>query len=317
MGTIIGTCGVYLGCMSNAVYLEYLVKEDPGIGNLVTFSSFLFIAVVGVLYTLIFRTPKRQIPIRNYMLVVVVFFTCNVCNNMAFNFKISMPLHMIFRSGSLITNMLMTILILRRKYALSKYLSVGLITSGVILSTLASGKEMKDADKTVEDGSFFLWLLGIGLLIFGLLISALLGIFQEQLFKHYGKHPYEALFYTHLLSIPVFGFFSNNILEHFWLALDSRPMGIPVLNIQIPFIIYYLIGNMVTQSLCIGSVYFLATEASTLTVTLVITLRKFLSLILSIVYFQNPFTLTHWLGTFLVFIGTVIYSDIPQKLKKH
>ena len=38
---------VFVGCASNVVFLELLVKNDAGVGNLVTFSSFLFISVEG------------------------------------------------------------------------------------------------------------------------------------------------------------------------------------------------------------------------------------------------------------------------------
>lgn len=66
--------------------------------------------------------------------------------------------------------------------------------------------------------------------------------------------------------------------------------------------------------LCISSVYRLCAECSSLTVTLVITLRKFVSLIFSILYFKNPFTIYHWVGTSLVFAGTVIFTELPQKM---
>ncbi|KAH6927462.1 hypothetical protein HPB50_004293 [Hyalomma asiaticum] len=65
-----------------------------------------------------------------------------------------------------------------------------------------------------------------------------------------------------------------------------------------------------TEYVCIRSVYVLTTECSSLTVTLVITLRKFVSLLLSIYYFQNPFTLTHWFGTVLVFTGTLLFTGV-------
>ena len=51
-------------------------------------------------------------------------------------------------------------------------------------------------------------------------------------------------------------------------------------------------------------------EYQSLTVTLVITLRKFVSLIVSIIYFKNPFTIYHWIGTALVFAGTLLFVDI-------
>lgn len=61
---------------------------------------------------------------------------------------------------------------------------------------------------------------------------------------------------------------------------------------------------------CIRGVFILTTECTSLTVTLVVTLRKFLSLIFSILYFQNPFTTWHWVGTAVVFLGTLLYTEV-------
>ena len=58
----------------------------------------------------------------------------------------------------------------------------------------------------------------------------------------------------------------------------------------------------------------MTTECSSLTVTLVLTLRKFGSLVFSLVYFKNPFTVAHWVGTIMVFLGTLIFTEVPQKV---
>ena len=68
--------------------------------------------------------------------------------------------------------------------------------------------------------------------------------------------------------------------------------------------------------MCIGSVYVLTTECTSLTVTLVVTLRKFLSLIFSILYFKNAFTIYHWVGTTLVFTGTIIFTEVLPKIRQ-
>ena len=60
--------------------------------------------------------------------------------------------------------------------------------------------------------------------------------------------------------------------------------------------------------------FILTTECASLTVTLVVTLRKFLSLIFSILYFQNPFTTWHWVGTAVVFLGTLLYTEVHSSL---
>lgn len=74
--------------------------------------------------------------------MVVTFFAVSVLNNYALNFHISLPFHMIFRSGSLLANMILGVFILKRRYTLWKYLSALMITIGVFICTLASAKQL-------------------------------------------------------------------------------------------------------------------------------------------------------------------------------
>lgn len=314
---------VFLGCCSNVVFLELLVKEDPGSGNLITFAQFLFISIEGFLFTSKCGTVKPNIGIKDYFILVTMFFLTNVCNNYAFDFNIPMPLHMIFRAGSLIANMVMGIIILKKKYVFSKYLSVFMITLGIAVCTIVSSTEVKSLQqKNVEQvpttpwDDFFWWVLGISLLTVALFVSARMGIYQEVLHKKYGKNAREALYYTHLLPLPFFLTLAPNIWEHFKYALASESYTVPVINLQMPILVVYLIGNILTQYMCISSVFVLTTECTSLTVTLVITLRKFLSLLFSIVYFKNPFTAYHWIGTILVFTGTVIFTEVLPKIRE-
>ena len=90
---------------------------------------------------------------------------------------------------------------------------------------------------------------------------------------------------------------------------------INLIFMTIPVIWMYLLGNILTQYVCISSVFVLTTECSSLTVTLVLTLRKFTSLIISIIYFNNPFTAWHWLGTTFVFVGTLMFTNIIKIFK--
>ncbi|KAH0551297.1 UDP-xylose and UDP-N-acetylglucosamine transporter [Cotesia glomerata] len=312
---------VFLGCCTNVIFLELLVKEDPGSGNLITFSQFLLISLEGFIFTSKFGTVRPRIGIKDYMILVFMFFITSVCNNYAFDFNIPMPLHMIFRAGSLIANMIMGIIILKKKYVFSKYLSVFMITMGIIICTIVSGNEVKSTQKMVKDAIpptqmeiLFWWSVGIALLTVALFISARMGLYQEELYAKYGKHPYEALYYTHLLPLPFFLTLSSNIWDHAQLALKSDPLLIPILGLSAPKSIVYLIGNVLTQYMCISSVFVLTTECSSLTVTLVVTLRKFFSLLFSILYFQNSFSIYHWIGTSLVFLGTIIFTEVVPKI---
>ncbi|KAM3924255.1 nucleotide sugar transporter SLC35B4 [Leptodactylus fuscus] len=317
---------VFSGCCSNVVFLELLARKFPGCGNIVTFAQFLLIAVEGFIFEANFGRKRPAIPIRYYVSMVAMFFTVSVVNNYAINLNISMPLHMIFRSGSLIANMILGIIILKKRYSASKYFSIVLVSMGIFICTLMSAKQVAShSTSSEEDGwtAFLWWLLGIAALTFALLLSARMGIFQETLYKEYGKHSKEALYYNHALPLPGFLLLAPDIYNHAVMFSQSEPFQLPLLGIQMPIMWFYLLMNIVTQYVCIRGVFILTTECPSLTVTLVVTLRKFLSLIFSILYFNNPFTTWHWIGTTLVFIGTLLYTEVwnairtaPSKDKK-
>lgn len=313
MNTLFAISLVFVGCCSNVVFLELLVRDFPGCGNIVTFAQFAFIALEGFIFETNFGRKKPQIPLSNYVIMVTMFFTISVINNYALNFNIAMPLHMIFRSGSLIANMILGIIILKKRYTMSKYLSIVLVSVGIFICTIMSAKQVSDEKGgTEEDGvyAFMHWLLGIAMLTFALLMSARMGIFQETLYKKYGKHSKEALFYNHCMPLPGFLLLSTNIYKHAVLFSQRSPMEVPVIGLSMPVMWFYLLMNVITQYVCIRGVFILTTECASLTVTLVVTLRKFLSLIISILYFQNPFTAWHWVGTAVVFLGTLFYTEV-------
>ena len=115
----------------------------------------------------------------------------------------------------------------------------------------------------------------------------------------------------HFLPLPGFLLIASNIKEHLTIALSSAPFHVNLLwtNLHIPCMILYLIGSVVSQFVCASSVYWMSSQFSSLTVTLILTLRKFLSIVISILYFQNDFSSQHLLGAILVFIGTMLFSD--------
>ncbi|XP_067915544.1 UDP-xylose and UDP-N-acetylglucosamine transporter [Heterodontus francisci] len=307
---------VFLGCTSNVVFLELLVRDFPGCGNIVTFGQFLFIALEGLIFQAHFFTKPRAIPLRKYFIMVSMFFVVSVVNNYALNFNIPMPLHMIFRSGSLIASMVLGIIVLKKRYNVAKYISIALVSLGIFICTFMSAKQVSSHTSVSDDDSsnvFIQWLIGIVMLTFALFMSARMGLFQETLYKQYGKHSKEALFYNHFLPLPAFLLFASDIYNHG--VLFSQSKQIEVLGMTVPIMWFYLVMNVLTQYVCIRGVFILTTECTSLTVTLVVTLRKFISLIFSIVYFKNPFTFWHWIGTSVVFVGTLMYAEVWITLK--
>jgi len=302
---------VFVGCASNVVFLELLVKNDAGVGNLVTFSSFLFISVEGFFGVAGMGRVQPKVPMKAYGILVTMYFAVSVVNNYALNFDIPMPLHMIFRAGSLIANMILGILLLKKSYSLTKYVSVVGISIGIALCTIMSSSASASSASDSSAASWASFAVGIFMLTFALFMSARMGIYQEVIYAEHGKHPKEALFYSHALPLPGFILLAGNIQEHFAIAAASQPMDL--MGFQAPSMLVYLALNTLTQYICISAVFILTTECASLTVTLVLTLRKFCSLLFSIWYFQNSFTLYHWVGTVMVFAGTLCFTLIKDK----
>lgn len=113
--------------------------------------------------------------------------------------------------------------------------------------------------------------------------------------------------------MPAFLLLYNDLSTQVTLFNQSAPYDLILFSIPIMWL--YLIGNTMTQYVCISSVFVLTTECASLTVTLVLTLRKFVSLIISIIYFKNPFTIWHWIGTLLVFSGTFMFTNFLKIIK--
>jgi len=292
------------GCCSAVICLELLIQEDPGVGHLVTFCAFLFISADGLLNELQLGRKKLQVPVTEWIKIVIIFFIVNVINNASFKFNIAMPLYMIFRSGSLTASLITEKLVLGRQHSTLKHLAVTLITLGIMMYTYASSKQVPDTISILD------WIAGVVMLTTSLILSARMGIYQEQIYSKYGSHHREALFFTHFLPLPGFIFMATDIKEHFNITISSPPSEL----FSIPRMIVFLLGNILSQYVCARSIFQLSSHYSSLTITMLLTLRKFVSIIISVSFLGNIFTAWHWVGTVLVFAGTSIFSYDIQRV---
>ncbi|KAG2202016.1 hypothetical protein INT46_008416 [Mucor plumbeus] len=328
---------IFGGCCSNVFALEVLVTDAPKSGQLITFGQFLFVAVEGLRNQIIWGKygPKLKptvVPLSNWLFLVTMFFIVSVLNNLALGYNISVPLHIIFRSGGLIVNMILGALILKKRYSIGQITGVIFVTAGVVWATLdnASAHTENNPGSTTE---FF---TGIFLLLIAMILSAGMGLFQEVTYKKYGKQWREGLFYTHFLAIPFFLLFYKDLSNQIVAYNKSPLMPIPALMDQVPFLGYlcdilppalleilqsmqmrklwaFLLMNMLTQYVCIAGVNRMTSVATSLTLNLVLNLRKFSSLMFSIIYFKNDFGFGAKMGSLLVFAGTLIYTHAGLK----
>ncbi|KAJ3164503.1 golgi uridine diphosphate-N- acetylglucosamine transporter [Geranomyces variabilis] len=342
---------IFGGCCSNVYTLELLVSNRPNSGHLITLVQFLVVAAAGLPehldwktgWTFPLRLKKRAIPLPYWLAMVLLFWTVSVLNNFAFAAKISMPLHIIFRSGSLFVSMAIGWLFFGKKFSGAQVAGVSLVTLGVIAATYSSASaavEVKpDADAESSASSSFLssdWIFGLGLLFLALVLSCFLGQLQQITYAKFGPAWREGLFYTHLLGLPAFLLFYNDLTEQVRDYNASPPVAIgdalepagewfpgsgeilkptPWSGAEIPSMWLYLACNVATQYICISGVHRLSSMSSAVTLNLILSVRKFVSLVISLWLFESDFTVGHWFGAAAVFVGTVAYTLASQRTK--
>ncbi|GMK55345.1 hypothetical protein CspeluHIS016_0204010 [Cutaneotrichosporon spelunceum] len=299
---------VFGGCCSNVWALEAVLKSYPSSGTFLTFAQFLYVAVQTIGSQLVWTkgrwTPtwrRNVVPIKRWMVQVVLFFT------------IPVTVHIIFRSGGLCVSMLTGYFIGRKRYSV-----------GQIVSSTAPDAETEYFSERVQ------YISGIGLLSLALFLSAWLGLWQESTYRQYGNQWREALFYNHFLSLPFFLPMYSSLSRTFSAYISSPPitlLAVPTPDIAlfphiddakgqlvrwrelaVPGALLALAVNVITQGLCIRGVNRLTSRVSSTTVNLILTVRKAVSLALSVWYYGSGWSWGLIVGGAMVLGGTLVYS---------
>jgi UDP-xylose/UDP-N-acetylglucosamine transporter B4 len=166
--------------------------------------------------------------------------------------------------------------------------------------------------------------MGLIVLFIAQVLSAGMGLYTEDTYREYGPHWKENLFYSHFLSLPLFLPFFPSMSRQFMILAVSEPLQIPFISslptdlpeglhsgissVHIPSQLAYLVINVLTQYACIRGVNLLAASASALTVTIVLNVRKLVSLLLSIWLFGHRLSPGTLLGAIIVFSAGGMYS---------
>lgn len=150
-----------------------------------------------------------------------------------------------------------------------------------------------------------------------------MGLYTEETYREYGPQWKENLFYSHLLGLPLFLPFLPSMKRQFLQLAASPQVSLPALSsisnlsldvqkgltrIHIPSQLAFLVMNVLTQYACIRGVNLLAAAASALTVTIVLNVRKLISLLLSIWLFGNRLSPGTLIGAFIVFFAGGLYG---------
>ena len=241
-----------------------------------------------------------------------------------------------------------------RRYSRVQILAVTMLTVGVAAAALADAQSKDRAVSTDLRSEIVTETTGTGFIVLALamVLSAFQGIYADRLYATYGRdHWKEALFYSHTLSLPLF-LTSYPQLSSQWSVISSTPSlrsrlpdlaTIPLFSLPLspssskvlnmlrraqkhtpvqtvldglPVQVVYLAMNALTQYMCIRGVHLLNAKSSSLTVTIVLNIRKLVSLLLSIRLFGNHLTSGVLAGAVLVFVGGGLYGFEGALLRK-
>jgi solute carrier family 35 (UDP-xylose/UDP-N-acetylglucosamine transporter), member B4 len=152
-----------------------------------------------------------------------------------------------------------------------------------------------------------------------------MGIYLESTYARYGSNWREGLFYTvllhtrklmkHFLGLPFFIPLLPRIFRDFHTLTQSPYVQIPPsiaalfpYQLLIPRHILFLIINVATQYLCVRGVNRLSAISTALTITIILNIRKFTSLALSVIVFGNKLATGVKIGAILVALGAAWYA---------
>ncbi|KAJ5533666.1 UDP-N-acetylglucosamine transporter yea4 [Penicillium frequentans] len=347
---------IFGGCCANVFTLEAIIKEQSTAGPLITFAQFVLCAMFTLPHFLSFSAGPRNlflgpraIPLRSWLIYTAFFVSVNMLNNWAFAYKISVPLHIIIRSGGPVASMVVGYIFNGRRYSRGQILAVAMLTAGVVAAALADAQAKgQNVEMTSDlDTAAMTTTIGFTILALAMVLSAFQGIYADRLYATYGRdHWKEALFYSHTLSLPLF-ITSYSQLSSQWHVVSSSPSFLSKISDesalsdlscnttlsalltviqnhasiqsfldQLPIQVAYLIMNALTQYLCIRGVHLLSAKSSSLTVTVVLNIRKLVSLLLSIYLFGNHLASGVLVGAILVFLGGGLYGFEGARLRK-
>lgn len=222
----------------------------------------------------------------------------------------------------------------------------------VLKSNTTSNATTSESSSIDATGPLFEQAPGFALLTLALLLSAIMGIWSDGIYNRYGRTSAiadEQLFYGHLLSLPFFAVQYNTLQDQLdkLLAASTAAFpppartqkdlsGLPPVAVlmhrlagpeqqswqeklttlstlrHVPKALTYLVLNGITQIACISGVHHLSTQTSALTVSIVLNVRKVVSLLLSIYLFGNNLPLGVLVGAAVVFLGGGLYG-IPDR----
>jgi adenosine 3'-phospho 5'-phosphosulfate transporter B2 len=236
--------------------------------------------------------PEKHTPLYQFSYSSVSNILSSVCQYEALKY-VSFPTQVLAKSCKMVPVMLMGYVVNKKTYSVSEYVVAVLVTTGAALFKL---NEKNDAP--VQNTEF----VGILLIVGYMGTDSFTSNWQSKVFKQYGVGSTEMMMYANAFSS---GFTALGLL----VTMEILSVGA------------YLIANpsicvhMLIMAICSGIgqlfIFYTIKEYGPLVFATIQTVRQFLSVVLSIVFFAHPINAMEALGIAIVFLA--LGGQIGQK----
>ncbi|KAL0236417.1 hypothetical protein GEMRC1_002999 [Eukaryota sp. GEM-RC1] len=306
----ISVAGVYISYLFFGIFQEHITKSPFHDDQYFQFYTFLVLVLcffncvisrVCIAVVKGYSAQLRHMPKLPYFKISVSYISAMLASNISL-FWLPYPSQVLLKSCKMIPVLLAGVFIRKVKYPILKYVSVGLLTLGIV-SFMLSGKSSGAAmsNQVVWPGI----VLGFISLTFDGLTSAL----QDSVVAKYKCTAFIIMYLTNFFGVFIMGFvclFSNE----FFPAISFIHKN--------PELLLFLIGIGVFSAVGQSCIYMLISRHSSLVCATVTTTRKFFTLLISVALFDNALLPQQWLSVGCVFGGILLekLAKVYQKRKK-
>jgi len=316
----------FLGIFGSFLYWGYLQEritghkytslKDPSLSQqwsypffLNTFMACSGFAVGSLLHYLVTRNqPQKEATFRlkDFIRPAASYTLGSPFGYTALRF-INFPLLILAKSCKLVPVMLMGIIIAKKKYAMSEYLAVGLITLGVALYS------MKPGSLTQSDSQGGLrQLFGLGLVLINLLLDGYTAAHQDKINAQSKVSSFQMMKYMNMWSMILM--VSYLVGSYAVLGTNSELAAAITFCRNFPQVVPHLFRFGLCAATGQIFVYSLIKEFGALAYITVTIMRKFFTILISIAIFKHHMRWWQWIGIFSVFGGLMV--NVYGKYKK-
>lgn len=263
-----------------------------------------FVSVLTIL------KPEKKDPthILYYTFASLSNIAAMVSSSWALKF-VAYPMQVIAKSSKPISVMMVGLLICKR-YSIQRYFFVLLIVIGVVMFKLFESKEGKPVK--VNDSAWFdaankEQMIGMALLLLSLFMDGVLGAIQDRMRALYAPTSRQMM-----LQMSFFGFVFSTLLA----VGKGELVAVYEFAQQHPNVIWHLFTLGVAAACGQFFIFAMVSTFGSLACSVTTTVRKFFSVVFSIIFFGNPSTLLQWISAIIVFSALLLDTFFGKGQRK-